>query len=81
MVVLAHLEGGEADQHQDQGDDPGTDDDLGLGPPLQLIVVVQRRHAEDALAARVLEVAHLQRHRDGLGDHRRADRATRGTLK
>ena len=39
------------EQHQHHGDDPEAHHDLRLLPALQLVVVVQRRHAEDALAA------------------------------
>src|SRR4051794_33467038 len=40
----------EADRRADGGDDPEAQDDLGLRPRLQLEVVVDRGHLEDALA-------------------------------
>src|SRR3546814_18444608 len=58
----------QADQHQNQRDDPETDDDLRLGPALQLIVMMQWRHAEDAFATAVFEIADLQCDRYRLGD-------------
>src|SRR5471032_3029089 len=59
------LQGGEADHRQDGGDDPEAEDDGGLGPALLLEVMVQRCHAEDALAG-PLEGQHLHDHRHGL---------------
>ena len=49
------------------GDDPEAHDHLRLGPALELVVMMDRRHAEDALAGE-LERGHLQDHRDRL-DH------------
>src|SRR5690554_7370850 len=63
----AHLEGRQADQHQHHGDDPETHDDPRLRPPLELVVVVDRRHAEDAPPGQLVG-AHLEDHRDGLHD-------------
>ena len=40
----------ERDQREQHGDDPEADDDLRLGPALLLVVVVDRRHQEHALA-------------------------------
>src|SRR5512146_656210 len=60
--ISPHLQGGQAHQHQDHGDDPETHDDAWLGPALELEMVMQRRHAEDALTGE-LERAHLQNHR------------------
>src|SRR5476651_2121181 len=59
------LQGGEADHRQDGGDDPEAEHDGGLGPALLLEVMMQRRHAEDALAG-PLEGQHLHDHRYGL---------------
>src|SRR4051812_45840712 len=57
----AHLQRGEANEHQHDADDPETDDDAGFRPALQFEMVVDRGHAEDPLAAQ-LETAHLQHH-------------------
>src|SRR2546426_1474753 len=45
---LPELERSERQERQDEGQDPEANDDLGLGPPLHLVVMVERRHAEDA---------------------------------
>ena len=50
IIGSPQLQGGEAGHRQDGGDDPEADDDGRLGPALLLEVMVQRRHAEDALA-------------------------------
>src|SRR5438132_727332 len=42
------LQSGETEQDQHHGDDPEAHDDLGLLPPRELVVVVQRRHSENA---------------------------------
>src|SRR5262245_52240253 len=60
--MSAQLEGGERHQGAHDRDDPEADDDLRLGPAEQLEVVVNGRHAEDALAA--------QLERDDLPDDR-----------
>src|ERR1043165_10231796 len=52
----SELERREAEQDEHHGDDPEAHHDLALLPSLELVVVVQRRHAEDALAAAPLEV-------------------------
>ena len=49
-AASAQLQRGQPDQGQHERDDPEADDDLRLGPALELVVVVDRRHAEDALA-------------------------------
>src|SRR5262245_11178634 len=54
------LEAREAHERQKDGDDPEADDDLGLRPALLLVVVVNRRHQEDALAGEL--EAHDLRH-------------------
>src|SRR3569832_2022742 len=41
---------GETDQLLQHGDDPEALDHARLGPALELVVVLQRRHAEDAFA-------------------------------
>src|SRR5471032_677842 len=65
IMPSPELQGGEADHRQDGGDDPEAEHDGGLGPALLLEVVMQRRHAEDALAG-PLEGQHLHDHRYGL---------------
>src|SRR5260370_37210411 len=44
------LQGGEPGEGEDRGNDPEADDDGRLLPALLLEMVVQRRHAQDALA-------------------------------
>ena len=63
-------------QREHDRDDPEADHDLRLGPALLLEVVMQRRHAEYALAGE-LERHHLHDHRNRFeheqpADHRRA---------
>src|SRR5690242_4078214 len=60
----AQLQRGEAGERQHHRDDPEADHDLRLGPALLLEVMMQRRHAEHALA-RQLERGdlHDDRHR------------------
>src|SRR5919197_2945209 len=55
------LQGGEAGDREDRGDDPEADDDGRLLPSLLLEMMMERRHAEDALA-RQLEARHLDDH-------------------
>ena len=50
MSPSAELQGGERQERQHERHDPETDDDLGLRPALDLVVMVQRRHLEDPLA-------------------------------
>src|SRR6185437_1764179 len=57
----------EADRGADRGDDPEAQDDLRLRPSLQLEVVMDRRHQEDAFSER-LEGDHLDHDRQRL-DH------------
>src|SRR5436309_9435789 len=45
---LPELERGERQERQDERQDPEANDDLGLGPPLHLVAMVERRYAEDA---------------------------------
>ena len=54
----------ESDQGQDESDDPEADDDLRLGPPQLLEMMVDRRHPEHALAGH-LERGDLDDHRHG----------------
>ncbi|KAI3478036.1 hypothetical protein L1887_60088 [Cichorium endivia] len=89
--VLPQFQGCQADQHENHGDDPETDDHARLGPALEFKVVVDRRHAEHALAGQ-LERRDLDDHRQGLHDehathdeqddflaHDHGDGAQRGT--
>src|SRR6476646_4221264 len=62
---LAKLQRGKAEEDQDHRDDPEAHDNLVLLPALQFVVVVQRRHPEDALA-RQLERADLDDHGERL---------------
>src|SRR5262245_20408523 len=62
MNRSAQFQGGEAGERQHHRDDPEADHDLRLGPALLLEMMMQRRHAEHALA-RHLERHHL--HDDG----------------
>src|SRR5690606_35307191 len=48
------LERRKPDQRQYDGDDPETNDDGWLLPALLLVVVMQRRHAEDALSGQLV---------------------------
>ena len=50
IIRSPQFQGGETGHRQDGGDDPEAEDDGGLGPALLLEMMVQRRHAEDALA-------------------------------
>ena len=47
---LPQFQGGKAKERQHHGDDPEADHDRRFRPALLLVMVVQRRHAEDALA-------------------------------
>src|SRR5690606_10451645 len=58
------VEESDAADDADAADDPEPDDDRDLGPALELEVVLQRSHPEDALAPGELEVADLQDHRE-----------------
>src|SRR5688500_18138873 len=57
-ITLPELHGGERHEREQDGDDPEPDDDARLGPALLLVVVVDRRHQEDALLEQ-LEGDHL----------------------
>src|ERR1044072_5457116 len=61
----SRVEDAESDNHTDALDDPEADHDKDFGPPLEFEVVLERGHAEDALAGEA-ERADLDddRHRD-----------------
>src|SRR3990167_840689 len=67
----AQFQGGKADQHQNHGDDPEAHDHARLRPAFQFKVVMDRRHAEHALAGQ-LEGGDLNHHRQGLHDEHAA---------
>src|SRR5580692_1298807 len=68
------LQARQADEGQQNREDPEADDDLGLGPSLLLVVVVDGGHEEDALA-RQLERAHLDHDAHGLEKEHPAENA------
>src|ERR1700678_3930734 len=72
IMPLPEFQGGEAGQRQHHRHDPETDHDGGLGPAQLLVMVMDRRHAEDALASE-LETHHLHDHRHGLEHEQSAD--------
>src|SRR5438093_12704362 len=72
--LLAELQRREREQRTHHRDDPEADDDLRLGPAEELEVVMDGRHAEDALAAE-LEGDHLPDHRERLDDGHPAHQA------
>src|SRR5690606_2032362 len=49
-VPSAHLQGRKTDEHEHHGDDPEAHDHARLRPTLELEMVMDRRHPEDALA-------------------------------
>src|SRR5690242_16687816 len=57
-LALSQFESRQAEEHEHHRDDPEPHDDLVLLPALQFVVVVERRHAEDALAGEA-EARHL----------------------
>src|SRR5476651_1246642 len=65
IIRSPQLQGGEADHRQNGSDDPEAEHDGGLGPALLLEVMMQRRHAEDALAGELVG-KDLHNHRHGL---------------
>src|SRR5687767_11203828 len=70
--TLPEFHGYQRHHSQHCPDAPEADDDLGLRPALALEVVVEGGHEEDPTAlavalAGVLEVAHLEHHRQRLG--------------
>src|SRR6185369_9416452 len=66
------FQGGKADQRQHRGDDPEADHHGWLRPALLFVMVMQRRHAEDALAGQ-FERGNLHDDRNGLDDEETAD--------
>src|SRR5689334_2428924 len=70
--ILSELEGGEADQRQDDGNDPEADHHLAFGPAELFEMVVDRRHQEDALAGH-LEIADLDDDREDFDHEQAAD--------
>src|SRR5690348_4645812 len=75
MSIIARspeLQRGETGDRQDRGDDPEADDDGGLLPALLFEVMVERRHAEDALAGEP-EARHLDDDRDRFQHEEAAD--------
>src|SRR5581483_11868560 len=50
IIRSPQLQRRQAEHRQDRGDDPEAEHDGRFGPPLLLEMMVQRRHAEDALA-------------------------------
>src|SRR5258707_5050632 len=66
------LQRGEASERQHHRDDPEADHDLRLGPAELLEMMMDRRHAEDALA-RELERHHLHDDGDRLQHEQAAD--------
>src|SRR6266849_6508302 len=68
--ILAQLQGREREQRTDHRHDPEAHDDLRLGPAEELEVMVDGRHAEDALAPEPVG-DHLSDHRERL-DHEHA---------
>src|SRR5690348_16526398 len=65
--MSARLEAGEADQDKYARDNPEAHDHPRLRPALEFEVVVDRRHAEHALAGQ-LETGDLDHHRKGFDD-------------
>src|SRR5579864_3090456 len=72
IALSPQLQRREAGDREDRGDDPETNDDGWLLPALALEMVVERRHAEDALS-RELGTCDLNDDRDGLQDEQAAD--------
>src|SRR6266436_9319068 len=54
------LQSRQTEQDQHHGDDPEPHDDLRLLPPRELVVVMKRRHSENAFAAAPLEIKDLE---------------------
>src|SRR5258707_13455634 len=68
----SELQRREAEEHEHHGDDPKAHHHLALLPALELVVMMQRRHAENALAAGGLEAEDLQHHGERLADEHAA---------
>src|SRR4029077_3457736 len=75
----SQLQGGETRKRGHDRNDPEPDHDLRLGPALLLEVVMQRCHAEHALAGEA-ERDHLHDHRYGLEHEQSADDRKRDLL-
>src|SRR6056297_186482 len=60
-IPLPHFQCRQPDHRKDQGNDPKPDHDLRLGPALFLVVMMNRRHQEHALAG-AFEIEHLNDH-------------------
>src|SRR5882757_6728580 len=71
-TISAQLQGGQPDQRQHDGNDPEADHDLRLGPALLFIMVVDRRHCENAFS-RQLERHHLHNDRHRFEHEQSAD--------
>src|SRR5256885_16700143 len=69
----SQLQRREAEQREDDREDHEARDHLRLAPADQLEVVVERRHAEQPLSARRLEVADLQDDGERLEEEDAAD--------
>src|SRR5260370_24622215 len=70
---LTQLQRGQREKRKDQGQDPETDDDLGFRPAHQLKVMMNGRHAEDALPAQLVR-PDLKDHRNGFDHEDAADK-------
>src|SRR5689334_19003532 len=73
--ALPQLQRGKARKSEQEGDDPEADDHGGFRPSFFLEVVVDRRHLEETLSARRLEVHDLDHHRERLDHEKPADDA------
>src|SRR5436190_20206040 len=72
-AMSAQLQRREAEQREDDRHDDEPRDDLRLAPANQLEVMMERRHAEQALPTRRLEIPDLQDHRKRLEHEHAAD--------
>src|SRR2546422_2156194 len=72
MRRSAQLQCRQRQEGQGEGDDPEAHDDLRLRPARELVMVVERRHAEHAAAGQ-LEARDLDDHRHRLDDVEAAD--------
>src|SRR5580693_426565 len=74
ITLSPKLQARQADEGQQYREDPETDDDLRLGPPLLFVVMVDGGHEENALA-RELERTHLNHHAHRLEEEDAAENA------
>src|SRR6201999_2613038 len=74
VPTLSQLQCRQCKQREDQGQDPEPGNNLGLRPSAQLEVMMQRRHAKNALAPAQLIAAHLENHAQRLQDEYSADK-------